>query len=81
MARAQRKLAAKRVDVIVANDVSRADAGFAVDTNVATLVEATGTTDLPLQSKRELARVILDRVAGRLVPQQVAVTANVDDPS
>lgn len=81
VARAQRKLAAKRVDVIVANDVSRADAGFGVDTNVATLVEATGTTDLPLQPKRELARVILDRVAGRLVPQQVAVTANVDDPS
>jgi phosphopantothenoylcysteine decarboxylase/phosphopantothenate--cysteine ligase len=81
VARAQRKLEVKRVDVIVANDVSRADAGFGVDTNAATLVEATGTTDLPLQPKRELARVILDRVAARLVPHQVAVGANIDDPS
>ena len=81
VARAQRKLESKRVDVIVANDVSRTDAGFGVDTNAATLVEATGTTDLPLQLKRELARVILDLVAARLDPLQVAASAHIDDPS
>ena len=75
--RAKMKLAAKRVDVIVANDVSRTDAGFEVDTNVATLVEAAGTTDLPIQPKRELARVVLDRVDALLT----VAAADVDDPS
>ena len=66
VARAKTKLVAKRVDLMVANDVSRADAGFDVETNRATLVETAGTTDLPLQPKRELARVILDRVGALL---------------
>ncbi|HXH05560.1 MAG TPA: bifunctional phosphopantothenoylcysteine decarboxylase/phosphopantothenate--cysteine ligase CoaBC [Vicinamibacterales bacterium] len=61
-ARARRKLAAKRVDLIVANDISRADAGFEVETNEATLVTAEGEERLPLRSKRELAQAILDRV-------------------
>ena len=64
--RAKTKLSAKRVDVIVANDVSRTDAGFEVDTNLATLVDPAGTTNLPLQPKRALARVVLDRVAALL---------------
>ena len=79
--RAQAKLETKRVDLIVANDVSRSDAGFDVNTNAATLVEAVGTTDLPLQPKRELARVILDRVEARFAQHRVAAAANVDDPS
>ena len=65
--RAQQKLAEKRLDLIVANDVSREDAGFEVESNVATLVMADGAEALPLQSKRALARVILDRVAAALV--------------
>ncbi len=65
--RAQQKLAEKRLDLIVANDVSREDAGFEVESNVATLVTADGAEALPLQSKRALARVILDRVAAALV--------------
>ena len=78
--RAKTKLAAKRVDVIVANDVSRTDAGFEVDTNAATLVETAGATDLPLQPKRELARVVLDRVDA-LLAVAAAKASNVDDPS
>ena len=62
VARARAKLEAKGADVIVANDVSRTDAGFDVETNAATLVGAGGDTDLPLQSKRDLARAILDRL-------------------
>ena len=81
VARARKKLEAKRVDLIVANDVSRADAGFDVDTNAATLVEATGNTDLPLQPKWELARVILDRIEARFAPHPAAAAAHVDDPS
>ncbi len=64
--RARVKLEAKRVDLIVANDVSRSDAGFDAETNAATLVAPTGTTDAPLQSKRELARVIIDRLRSML---------------
>ena len=81
VARAQTKLTAKRVDLIVANDVSRADAGFDVDTNATTLVDAAGTTELPLQPKRELARVILDRVEAVLRSRVPAAAAQVGDPS
>ena len=84
VARAKTKLGAKRVDLIVANDVSRTDAGFEVDTGAATLVETSGTTDVPLQPKRELARVILERVGALLSPpgrRPSAAAANVDDPS
>ena len=66
VARARAKLEAKGADLIVANDVSRTDAGFDVETNAATLVEAGGATDLPLQPKRDLARAVLDRVRDML---------------
>ena len=62
-AEAQRKLRDKQLDLVVANDVSRCDAGFAVDTNVVTLYASDGTSeDLPLMSKREVADKILDWV-------------------
>jgi phosphopantothenoylcysteine decarboxylase/phosphopantothenate--cysteine ligase len=60
LAEAQRKLAAKGLDLIVANDVSRPDAGFEVDTNAVTFVSAEGVAELPLMSKREVAeRLVL----------------------
>jgi phosphopantothenoylcysteine decarboxylase/phosphopantothenate--cysteine ligase len=60
--RARQKLAAKQVDLIVANDVSRAGAGFDVDTNAATFITADGEEEQPMQPKRELASRILDRM-------------------
>ena len=62
---AAEKLAAKRLDLIVANDVSAADAGFEVDTNRAILLDSSGAIEeTPLLSKlRVVAGVILDRVA------------------
>jgi phosphopantothenoylcysteine decarboxylase / phosphopantothenate---cysteine ligase len=64
---AAEKLAAKRLDLIVANDVSAADAGFEVDTNRAVLLDSSGSVEeTPLLSKAALAGVILDRVATRL---------------
>ncbi|MEQ1911792.1 MAG: phosphopantothenoylcysteine decarboxylase, partial [Vicinamibacterales bacterium] len=60
--RAAEKLRAKQVDLIVANDVSRRDAGFDVDSNEVTLVSEQGTEAIPLQSKARVAAVILDRV-------------------
>jgi phosphopantothenoylcysteine decarboxylase / phosphopantothenate---cysteine ligase len=64
---AAEKLAAKRLDLIVANDVSAPDAGFEVDTNRAVLLDSSGSVErTPLLSKAALAGVILDRVATRL---------------
>jgi phosphopantothenoylcysteine decarboxylase/phosphopantothenate--cysteine ligase len=70
IARAAEKLRAKRVDLIVANDVSRADAGFDVDTNEVTLVSANGIESVPLQLKAQVAGVILDRIEQLLASQQ-----------
>jgi phosphopantothenoylcysteine decarboxylase/phosphopantothenate--cysteine ligase len=60
-ARGRDKLRRKRVDMIVANDISRPDAGFDVETNAATLITASGEESFPLGQKTELASVILDR--------------------
>ena len=61
-----RKAVAKReqkhVDLIVANDVSRRDAGFDVDANEVALVDADGAQQLPLASKARVAAAILDRI-------------------
>lgn len=58
---ARRKLQEKALDLIVANDVSRPDAGFGADTNVVSFFAADGyAEDFPLMSKREVADHILD---------------------
>ena len=60
---ARLKLETKRLDLIVANDVSRRDAGFGSDNNAALLIDASGgETEVPLGTKRELADRIWDRV-------------------
>ena len=59
---ARAKRAAKNVDLLVANDVSRPDRGFASDHNAAVLIDAEAETELPLMSKRALADRIWDRV-------------------
>ena len=63
---AQGKLERKGVDFVVANDVSRAGAGFEVETNAVTIVDQSGVEDVPLQSKSAVAARILDRVEQRL---------------
>ena len=60
---ARGKLDRKNADMVVANDVSRKDAGFGVDTNAVTLITRGDVRELPLQSKRAVADGILDRVA------------------
>jgi phosphopantothenoylcysteine decarboxylase/phosphopantothenate--cysteine ligase len=60
--RAQTKRRRKQVDLIVANDVARSDAGFDVDTNAVTIVGESVAEELPLQSKARVAAAILDRV-------------------
>jgi phosphopantothenoylcysteine decarboxylase/phosphopantothenate--cysteine ligase len=62
VARAKEKLRDKRADLIVANDVSRPDAGFDVETNAVTIVSTDGAETLPLQPKSRVAAEILDRI-------------------
>ena len=59
---AKEKLTAKKLDMIVANDVTRPGAGFNTDTNIASLITQKGTREFPLMSKRQLADVILDAI-------------------
>lgn len=61
LAEASRKLAAKGLDLMVANDVSRPDAGFEVDTNLVTLLMPDNSpVPLPLLNKLEVGRIIVD---------------------
>lgn len=67
---ARQKLVKKHADMLVANDVSRADAGFDVDTNQVTIFTAAGNKLIsPLASKRQTADFILDAVRARLDKQ------------
>jgi len=67
VANARKKLQRKNLDLVVANDVGQAGAGFDVDTNVVTILDAMGgVEELPLLSKREVADRILDRVTAVL---------------
>jgi phosphopantothenoylcysteine decarboxylase/phosphopantothenate--cysteine ligase len=60
---AEKKLKSKKLDMIAANDISAADAGFAVDTNRITLLHASGEKEeLPLMSKEQVAGVVLEKV-------------------
>ena len=64
---ARQKLPAKRLDFIVANDVSAAGSGFGTDTNQVTIYYADGQHEaLPLMTKYAVGLAILDRVAARL---------------
>jgi phosphopantothenoylcysteine decarboxylase / phosphopantothenate---cysteine ligase len=64
--RARKKLADKQVDLIVFNDVSRADIGFDAPDNEVVLVSADGEKRLQKSSKERIAVAILDAVAERL---------------
>ena len=61
------KLESKGLDLIVANDISSMDAGFAVETNRVTLLFADGRKEsFPLMSKVEVAEMLMERIAGLL---------------
>jgi phosphopantothenoylcysteine decarboxylase/phosphopantothenate--cysteine ligase len=74
LVKAREKRARKQVDLIVANDVSKSDRGFDVETNAVTLIAADGEQEVPLQAKEGVAAAILDRVE-RLVPQAAGVAS------
>lgn len=61
---ARRKLAAKNCDLLVANDVTEAGAGFDVDTNRVHIVARSGEVEsLPLMTKEAVAGALLERIA------------------
>ncbi len=61
------KLNSKKLDLIVANDISASDAGFAVDNNRVTLLFANGKQEaLPLMAKTEVAEAIITKIYGLL---------------
>ena len=63
IANAKKKVEKKKLDLIVANNITEENSGFNVDTNKVTIIDKSGRIDnLPLMSKREVADEILDRI-------------------
>ncbi|SCZ76052.1 bifunctional phosphopantothenoylcysteine decarboxylase/phosphopantothenate--cysteine ligase CoaBC [Pseudobutyrivibrio xylanivorans] len=56
------KLKKKNVDMIVANNLRTAGAGFGTDTNVVTLITTDDARELPIMSKDDVAQAILDEI-------------------
>jgi len=67
IAYAKAKLAKKNLDFIIANDVTKPQAGFNAETNLVKILSRDGAIEeFPLMSKKELAGVILDRVCSNM---------------
>ena len=60
------KLEKKNIDMIVANNLKQAGAGFGTDTNVVTLLTKTDTRELPLMKKEEVADELLSYILGQM---------------
>ena len=63
---AQDKLKRKNLDFIVLNSLRDEGAGFGYDTNKVTLIDSKGSQELPLQSKKDVAKAIISKLAGLL---------------
>jgi phosphopantothenoylcysteine decarboxylase/phosphopantothenate--cysteine ligase len=63
---AQDKLERKNLDFIVLNSLRDEGAGFGYDTNKVTLIDRNGSDELPLQSKKDVAKAIINKLAGLL---------------
>jgi phosphopantothenoylcysteine decarboxylase/phosphopantothenate--cysteine ligase len=67
---AQKKLQAKRLDLIIANEVGRPETGFETDTNRVTIFSADGTSEtLPLMDKYRIAEKIVERLTAILMKE------------
>ncbi len=63
---AQGKLERKNLDFIVLNSLRDEGAGFGYDTNKVTLIDRKGSEELPLQSKKDVAKAIISKLTGLL---------------
>ena len=61
-ANAEGKLERKNFDFVVLNSLRDKGAGFRGDTNKVTIIDREGRTEHPLMSKREVARIIVDKI-------------------
>jgi phosphopantothenoylcysteine decarboxylase/phosphopantothenate--cysteine ligase len=73
--RGRAKLVRKHVDLIIANDITRADAGFDADTNAGTIISQDSEETIAVTPKADLAARILDRVELRLNAQGAGLKA------
>ncbi len=78
---ARKKLERKGCDLIVANDVSRADSTFGADTDLVTLVANKYEEELPLMSKPEVAEAIIERLVTMLGTESTVIEEPHHDPS
>lgn len=78
---ARKKLERKGCDLIVANDVSRADSTFGADTDLVTLVGNKYEEELPLMSKPEVAEAIIERLVTMLGTESTVIEEPHHDPS
>ena len=77
--RAREKLERKNLDLIAANNVKVAGAGFGTDTNVITLISGQETKQLELMSKEEAAMRILDALLEQMTESSGTIVHNTDD--
>ena len=66
LANAKKKLESKHCDLICANSLRKAGAGFGTDTNCVTVLSREGERELPLLSKEETAHEILNEICKKL---------------
>ncbi len=71
------KLTKKNLDMVVANNLKVAGAGFGVDTNVVTLITPDGTRELPLMSKADVA----DAIRGQAICKPTWPPSGRDSPA
>lgn len=69
----RKKLVQKNVDMIVANNLKVAGAGFGTDTNVVTLITRDSVEELPIMGKEEAAHAILDRIFHHAIKKEKEV--------
>ncbi len=62
----KKKLVKKNVDMIAANNLKQAGAGFGTDTNIITLITSEDVEELPILSKEEAADKILDKISANM---------------
>ena len=61
----QAKLKKKNVDMIAANNLKTAGAGFGTDTNVVTIITREGAEELAMMTKEQVAHQLLNRIMDR----------------
>ncbi len=76
---ARAKLVHKGCDLIVANDVSRSDSGFGVDTDRVSFVTAAGVEKMDTMPKADVARELLDRVVRILAQRREAAPSGEEE--